>query len=144
MAPKTISLRGDFLRKEAIAAGVITPGHLLEYGGSDDLGVDVHGVPAGMARKAFALEDDHIGNGIDDAYAADDNVQYGVFYPGAEVYAWLAYGETAVIGNFLVSAGDGTLAVEATAEEAYAVGVALEDVTNTTGGVDVRIKVEVL
>ena len=141
MAFKTINIKGDFLRKEGEASAAITPGDLVEFGGAND--IDVHGVAAGIARKAFALENDLVGDGIDDNYASGDTVQYGIFQPGAEVYAWLAYGENASIGSALVSAGDGTLAVVGSGENAVVVAFAVEAKDNTTGGADVRIQVEV-
>jgi hypothetical protein len=139
--PNTIALKGGFIRKEGEASGAITPGHLVEFGGSQDL--QVHGSAAGVARKAFALENDLVGDGISDAYAQGETVQYGVFAQGAEVYAFLNYGENASLGDALVSAGDGCLAVQGTDEEFAVVAFALEAVDNTSGGADVRIEVEV-
>ncbi len=140
---RTIALKGDFIRKEGESSGVITPGHLVEFGGSQD--IDVHGAAAGEARKAFALENDLIGDGIDDDYAQNDTVQYGVFVPGAEVYAWLEYGQTTAIGDAMVSAGDGTLQlfIESSDEKGAIVAYALEVVANTSGGAAVRVRVEV-
>ena len=62
-----------------------------------------------MNGKFFALEDELQGKGIDDAYAVDAIVQYDQYLPGDRVNAILADGETVVIGDRLMSAGDGTL-----------------------------------
>lgn len=94
---------------EADAAGAITPGHLVELGSSLD--VQVHSTAKGNAAKTFAIEDALQGNGIDTDYAADDVVRVWTPQPGDEVNALLSDGETAVIGNFLESNGDGTLRV---------------------------------
>jgi hypothetical protein len=141
--PHTIMLKGDFIRKEGEASAAITPGHLVEFGGSNDL--QVHSSAAGVARKAFALENDLIGLGIDDDYASGDTVQYGVFSAGAEIYAWLDGGENASLGDALVSAGDGSLAVMASNEEFAVVAYALEAADNSgesAGGAQMRIQVE--
>jgi hypothetical protein len=69
-------------------------------------------------------------------------VQYGVFESGAEINAWLNYGENVAKGAALVSAGDGTLAAVGTGEDAAIIAYAMEAVDNSSGGVDVRIEVE--
>lgn len=135
--PKTIALKGDFIRKEGEASAAITPGDLIEFGGSAD--VRVHATVGGQARRAFALENDLIGKGIDDAYAAGDLVQYGVFVPGAEVYARLAAGETCSKGDALESAGNGRLQVSSTPVEGSIVAWALEAQASAGG----RVKAEV-
>jgi len=140
MAFKTIAVKGDYVRKEGEASAAITPGHLVEFGGTNDL--QVHSTAAGKARKAFALENDLVGSGITDAYAAGQTVQYGVFQRGAEVYAILAASQTIAKGDALVSAGDGTLKeISTEPEEDSIVAWAMEAVT-TTGSTS-RILVEV-
>lgn len=140
MAAHTIALKGEHIRKEGEASAAITPGHLVAFGGAKDL--VVHASAAGQARKAFALENDLVGLGIDDAYALGEMVQYGVFCPGSEVYAFLAAGENASKGSKLVSAGNGALAVMGSGEADGLVAFALE-AKNNTGSTAVRIKVEV-
>lgn len=135
--PKTIQLKGDFIRKEGEASEAITPGMLIEFGGSAD--VQKHSTVGGQARRAFALENDLIGKGVDDAYAAGDVVQYGVFVPGAEVYAKLTGGETCTKGDALESAGNGLLQVSSTPVEGSIVAWALETVS-VAGS---RVKAEV-
>lgn len=138
--PKTISLKGEAILKEREANAAITPGHLVELMSTGK--IRVHATIGGQAQKAFALENDLIGKGIDDAYAADDNVRYGVFTAGAEVYALLLSGETSAIGDFLESAGNGTLQVSSTPVEGSNVAIALEAITGGAGAK--RVKVEVL
>jgi hypothetical protein len=137
---KTIPIRGDFIRKEGQASAAITPGHLIEFGGAKDL--RVHSTIGGQGRKAFALENDLIGRDIDTVYNANDVVQYGIFQPGAEVYAWLQIGESCAKGDFLESDGTGCLQVSSTPVEGSNIAVALEAITG--GGVKKRVKVEVL
>lgn len=144
MPPKTIQLKGDFVRKEAEASEVITPGHLVEFGGANEL--RKHSSSGGTARKAFALENDLVGNGVDDDYASGETVQYGVFPAGSEIFAFLDGGENVAKGATLVSSGDGSLRAEATEpEQDVIVAFALEAVDNSAtsaGGVQLRIKVE--
>jgi len=144
--PNTIILKGDGIRKEADAAGTITPGHLVEFDASGDL--VVHATAGGNARKAFAVENDLIGNGITDNYVSGDRVQYNVFRSGDEVYALVPAGAAAIaIEAALESAGDGTLVnvgtATATGGTDIVVAYALEAVDNSGGGTAARIKVEV-
>lgn len=134
--PSTICLKGTFERKEGEASAAITPGHLVEFGGANDL--QVHSTAGGVARKAVALENDLIGKGITDAYAAGETVQYGVFPSGSEFYGILAAAETCSRGDALESAGDGTLQVSSTALPGSIVGFAME-AQGVAGG---RVRVE--
>ena len=138
--PKTISLKGESILKERKANAAITPGHLVELMSTGN--IRVHATVGGQAQRAFALEQDLIGRGIDDAYAANDSARYAVFQPGAEVLALLATGESCSIGDFLESAGNGTLQVASTPIEGSNVAIALEAITG--GGAPKRVKVEVL
>ena len=151
MANNTIALKGEYTRKEAEASEAVTPGELVEFGGSND--IQKHSTAGGNARAAFALENDLVGEGIDDDYDSGDRLQYGVFRQGAEVYALLATGAASAVsvskGSPVESAGDGTVQNWATAAEATPVevdnlvGYALESVDNSAGGSEARIKIEV-
>jgi len=147
----TILLRGReyVIRKEGVTDEAVTPGHLLERGGSND--VQKHSVAGGNTGKLFALENDLVGEDIADAYASGETVQFAACPTGTEVYALLANSENASIGSALVSNGDGTLAVFSAASTsdsgvdiypAAVVGFALEALNNTSGGA-ARIRVEV-
>lgn len=150
---KTIVLKGHFVRKEQVASAAITPGHLVQVhasGGAPRL--RPHNDAGGNAQRAFALENDLVGGGINDAYVVGATVQYGVFAPGSEVYAWLAAGENAALGAALESAGDGTLqvhtpvntdATDVNIPAAPIVAYAAEAVDNSGSTQPVRIKVEV-
>lgn len=146
MAPKTILLKGDPLRKERTAAGTITPGHLIELDTNGD--VIVHATSGGVAAPMFAIENALEGNEIGDNYSSGDQVQYVVGRPGDEIYAWLADGETAVIGSFLLSNGNGQLKVftgdSADAAEPLAQALEALDLAATTTLVATRIKVELV
>lgn len=144
--PNTITLKNSGVRKEKLAGGAITPGHLITVNSSDQ--AVVHPTAGGNARKAFAVENDLIGNGIGDAYASGDTVQFEVYQPGDEVYALVPAAAAAiVIGDALESNGDGTLVLEgtttATGDTDIVVGYALEAVDNSGGGAVARIKIEV-
>lgn len=146
--PKMIRLKGCGIRKEGIASGTIKPGHLIEFGGANDL--QVHSTAAATARKAFAVENDLIGNGIDDNYTVGEQVQYEVYASGAEVYALVAASAAAIEkGDPLQSAGNGTLRIQSTdaatddTQRNSLVAYALEDVDNSAGGSVARIRVEI-
>jgi hypothetical protein len=151
MAPKTILLKGDPIRKECKAGGAITPGHLVAFDASGDL--IVHGTEGGNAQPRFAVEQEFIGDGISDAYADDDLVQYIVGRPGDEVYAILAASNEVAKGDPLMSKGDGTLTkhtAQAVNEGGSAqftsyvdaiVGYAMEAVTTTSGTARIRVEV---
>lgn len=145
----TIVLKGEGIRKERIATTAVNPGHLVAITSTD--GIRTHNVAAGNAQRAFAVENEVFGDGIDDSYAIGDRVLYEVLCGGAEVQAKLAAAAAAVTrGDFLESAGDGTLrvltvnAATSQAQRAGIVAVALESVNNSAGVTDVFIKVELL
>jgi hypothetical protein len=123
------------IREEIVAAGVITPGHLIEKTSAGK--VQAHSTAAGVAQKMFALEDGYQGNGIATNYAADDTVHCWTPVPGEKVNA--IAGGTVAVGDFLVSAGNGRVStavqdsagvaefaqsIVGIAEEASTVGVA--------------------
>lgn len=111
MAHRVIDLLGAGLQKQAIASGAITPGMLVEFGedGNGELTIAVHGTASGNAPKAFAIENELIGKGIDDAYADTETAQYMSFPSGAEVNAIAS--EQIDKGDFVESAGDGKVRV---------------------------------
>jgi hypothetical protein len=92
---------------EKVANAAITPGMLIELMSTDK--VRAHASAEGNVFPMFALEDELQGNGIDDAYAADDQVQYWIPQRGEEVYAIIADGQAIAIADLLVSNGDGYL-----------------------------------
>ena len=152
MAYRTITLMGDPVRKESTAAAAITPGMLIERTSADK--VQAHSSAGQNAEKMFALEDDLQGNEIGTAYSADNIVQIGFFKPGDEVYALLADGENAAIGDYLESNGSGYMRVYAASSAGAVeypssiVGVALEalDMSGSSGAdpASQRIRIEIV
>lgn len=108
MAYNTIKLKKytDIIN-EYQAAAAITPGMLLELTTAGK--VQAHSSAGGNALPYIALENELEGEGIDDAYAADDQVQVWVGTRGEEAYMILADGENVSIGNYLESNGAGYL-----------------------------------
>ena len=141
MTVKTIVLKGNefVVRKEAIALGAITPGMLIERAAG---GVQAHSTAASNAARAFTVEREITGDGIDVAYATDDTVLYGIFHPGVELYAVVS--GAVALGEYLESDGAGGLRTAAadaatdTAQRASIVAVAI------AANVSTRCKVEVL
>ena len=122
--PKTIKLKKYVgIIEEYEAHAVIHPGMLLEL--RPDGKVQVHNDVAGFAIPRFALEDELQGKTINDAYLAETPVQVWVVNRGEVVLARLQAGQNVVIGDRLVSAGDGTLR-KAVALETNFIAEALE------------------
>lgn len=141
-ASNTIWLKGDGITKEGNAGGTITPGHLVMRNTTASQFVVQTATATGVVLPAFALEADFVGKGVDTNYTTGLRLQ--VLYPqkGAEIYALVPAAASAiVIGNFLQSAGDGTVVLRTTGQ---VVGVALEAINNSGGGTPVRIRMEVL
>lgn len=107
MAIKTITVLGNDLvvRREGLAAGVVTPGHLIQ---GPDTDLIVHAVAGGTMVPKFAVENDIVGNGIDDDYADNDTLLYGVFPAGSKVYAIAGTGGVTA-EDIVESEGDGRL-----------------------------------
>lgn len=140
MAKRVIKLLGEPIQNEdSKAAEAITPGHLVDFDGSGNL--IKHANAGGFVSKAFALERQELGKGIDDAYAIGDYVKVGVFPPGTRVNAIIASGQNISKGNYLESAGDGTLRILNSGER---IGRAVESVNNSAGPGTARIAVEIV
>ena len=147
--PDTILLKGNGLFKEALAGTAITPGYLIQRSADGD--VDPHASAASTANKLFAVENELLGKEITVDYAVGDKCYFVAPERGAEIYALVAAAAPAiVIGDYLESAGDGTLrkvAVDTATDQgqrAAVVAQALEAVDNSGGGTEARIKVEIL
>ena len=112
MAKNTIKLK-KYLNviEEYEAAAAIIPGELIELTTAGT--VQVHSTASGNCLPMFALEDELQGKGIDEAYAAGDQVQVWIPTRGDQVYAILADGNDVEIGNFLESNGAGELQLHA-------------------------------
>jgi hypothetical protein len=116
MAKNTIKVKNySDVFEELVAAGTITPGMLVEIDANGK--VQAHSTAGGNAAPMFAVEDELQGNGIADDYSAADQVQVWSPGRGDMVYALLADGENAAIGNYLESDGNGKLQVHSPSSE---------------------------
>lgn len=131
MSVNRIQVKGNGRYEEAVASGILKPGHLIKL--DSDGKVLVHSTPGGAAMKAFALENALLGKTIDDAYAVGDIVPYAIFMPGDVVQARVPAGAAAiVIGDQLISDGTGCLKKNSTPGSVlYANTAASTALTNT-------------
>jgi hypothetical protein len=135
----TVRLKGIGTRLEAVAGGTITPGHLIKQNSSGLL--VVHATAGGFAERIFAVENDLNGKEIDDNYLVNDYVQSEIYRPGDEVLAFVvASGSAIVVGDYLESAGDGSLRKLASGTP---LATAIEAVDNSAVGAQSRIKVRI-
>jgi len=118
MAKNTIKLKNYVqIQEEYTAAAAITPGNLIELNSAGT--VQKH---AGLGKTAlvmFAVEDELQGKGITDAYAAGDRVQCWIATRGDIVYATVKASENIVVGDFVESAGNGTVRKVTRAAESW-------------------------
>ena len=136
MAKNTIRLKNYVnVFEEIEAASAIIPGELVEIIAAGT--VQVHSTEGGNVLPMFAIEDELQGKGIDEAYAAGDQVQVWIPTRGDQVYAILEDGNDVVIGDFLESNGLGEVQLHVAdvgdstvgGVDHAIVGVALEAVT---------------
>lgn len=127
---------------EGGAGGAITPGHLIAWNSAGAL--VVHATAGGNAAKMFALENELYGQTTADAFASGDRVPFFVARPGDVVQARIKASENIAVGDYLESAGDGTLqkvtADSADLYNANVIGVAL-DATNTGSVVKLAVQI---
>ena len=137
---ETILLKGKMaVRKEAVTDEAVSPGHFVERGGTQD----VQKAPLGSATPLVAIENTPIGEGIEDAYAANDTVLMVAVYPGCEILAKIAAGEN-IAENALLRCGASGVLQDAGATADNARAIALEAVNNTSGTTETFIRVEVI
>lgn len=141
MSANKIHLLGTGRLAEYVAAAALSPGHLIELTSAGT--VQKQSTADKGAEKMFAMEDSLQGNTIATAYAAADQVRAVIASPGDHVQAFLAAGETAVIGSKLCANGDGTLKVVTGTEVVLAIALEAQDLSDT-GDVDTLTKVRVL
>ena len=146
---KTIVLDGYVTPKEATAAAALSPGHLIKLNNAGK--VLKHATAGGTLSPSFAVEYEYDTSDIATAYATGDRVRYVVATTGARIKGKLAASAAAiVIGDYLESAGDGTLRKVSTdtatsQDERNSVRFqAVEAVNNSSGSSEVFIKVEVI
>jgi hypothetical protein len=108
MANPVIKLRGEPIYDEQDkAAEAILPGHLITFDSNGDW--IKHNVAGGFTPAVFATEREEMGDDIDVAYAVGDKVKSAHFYPGCRVAVLIASGQNLIKGDFMESAGDGTM-----------------------------------
>ena len=95
------------IREEAICDGTPLPGHLLKIVSTGHFAV--HATAGGVAQRRFALEDELQGKDITTAYTASTLCQSVLAQIGDFIQARLKASENVAIGDYLESAGDGTL-----------------------------------
>lgn len=133
---RVIALLGQpLVTEEGKATEAITPGMLVQ--GVTQL--KRNATASVFTNKAFALERDEMGDGINVPYASGDTVKVGHFWPGQRVYALLASGQNVAEDAKLEPATDGYVKAGTTAP----IGRAMEAVNNTTGGTP-RVRMEIL
>jgi hypothetical protein len=97
----------DVIEEFVATDAAITPGMLLEI--HTDGKVRAHSGADKDVFPMFALENELLGKGIDDAYAVSAPIQCWIPYRGDIVNAILADGQNVAIGNALTSDGHGRL-----------------------------------
>lgn len=141
--PKTIHLGGPVTSvNDRAASASITPGMLVEL--DNNAGViryKPHASAGGDGVRAVAVDASMLNKGVDDAYAANDLVEVAVGAPGATFWMLIPSGQNITAGDQLESAGDGKLVILASGVALFA---ALENVNNSAGPSDARIRVEVV
>jgi hypothetical protein len=123
------------------AAEAITPGHIVAWDGSGD--VIKNTANAANVSAMIACEREEMGKDIDVAYAVGDQVKIAVMGRGHRFYGFIASGANIAKGAYLTTDNAGRLtatSVSATVRLAQAV----EDVNNSAGPGDARIRVQVL
>jgi len=148
MAIKRIIVKGTALRDEDTAVAGITPGHLCEQVAA---GVQVHSGAGLNAVPTFAVERDLVGDGIGVAYVALDTVLLAHPRSGDIINGLVAAAAAAIVrGDYLESAGDGTVRIATTdaatddTQRAGILAVAEEAVDNSGGGAVARLLFRVI
>lgn len=130
-AANTIRVAGpDGVQEEFVTAAAVRPGALIRR--TSATACNVHNVAGGDGSTLIVLEDAYRGLGSDDQYAIGDTVFAEYAPPGAKRYLRLKASENVVVGDQLISGGDGTFIkatgtiakVFAIVEEASNVGAA--------------------
>lgn len=132
---KTILLRGQALERAGIASEAITPGMLVELGGSDDY--QKASTAGGSAAPWFAKEQhEYQGNGVDDDIASGDEVVVLAPQLGATINAFTS--DTIAKGEAVESDGSGGVRVYGSG---FRIGIAqaASDLSGDNGRVEIII-----
>lgn len=128
--------------KEIIGSGAITPGDAVLLHPS---GFCIRHPAAIAEQNTGAVKiatRNQIGGDIDTDYADGDTISYYVGRSGERFHMWLADGESAMLGNRLMFAANGELAVHIGTAGIHTPAIALEAVDNSSGGAKAQILVE--
>ena len=104
-------LGAEVIEEYTATAVAIKPGYLLEMASATT--VQAHSTAAGNVLPMFAIEDQFQGKAITADYAVSVKIQCWIPRAGDVVYAYLADGQSASVGDFLESNGAGALSVHA-------------------------------
>ena len=123
----SIHVKGPYQYEEYVSTEDLLPGHLVELDSSGTIGK--HATEWGRNERMFVEESALVGQ--NDTTTIDSGETTPVILPGlgSQVRALLADGEVVVIGDWLGSAGDGTLQKfdeDSAGTDDFAVGVAME------------------
>src|SRR5262252_4578483 len=137
--PRTILLGGHdgghaVIVNDVVAGEAILPGTLVQrfQKSAGVVAYRKNNVASVSQQRAVALNASMLNRGVDDSWASGELLEVGILSPGDTAWVLIASGATAVVaGDFLESAGDGT--VRKTGTQANALFIALEDTNNSTG-----------
>lgn len=142
--PNTVHLGGPIVTVNVLPASqALTPGWLIERfvsGSATEL--RPHSTQGGKAQKLVALNQPQLNHSVDFQYAANDQVEAGLFPTGSTAWMFIASGVSVNAGDFMSSNGDGTLR-KVTGSD-VALFTALETINNSAGPGAVRIRSEAL
>lgn len=102
---RVIDLVSNAINKEGIAAATLTPGYCVKYDSNAELALQDDEGSADAVR--LVLPNSLEGQGMSDAYAIDDTVQFKTFAPGDEVLLRIKDGENIAKGDQLTHDGAG-------------------------------------
>ena len=144
MAVNTIVLKGNLgdRHEEYRAGGAIKPGHCLLVTSTGTVVVNNVAAAAGSTGHSsmFAKEDALQGKTVNDAYASGDLVPCHRAHAGDKIQGRVAAAAAAiVVGDRLVSNGDGCVKKAADAVTGRTIGIAAEAVDNSVGGAEAFI-----
>jgi hypothetical protein len=110
--PKKVALQGmPTYDEQKTASETLKAGHLIEISSGQ---WRKHAGAALNAPPIFAMERDELGTGMETTYASGDRVKAGRFKKGDKVSCRIASGQNIADGDYLESAGNGTLKKVAT------------------------------
>lgn len=141
-APNKILLYGGpdpTIIGDLAASEVITPGMAVERFNSGGVIRFRKSTRTGLKTNEVMLDQPFYNRGIDDACAANDLIEVVAAKPGDVLYMLIASGANISAGARLTDAGNGKLKAVGTDVASYE---ALENVNNSAGPGDARIRVE--